>query len=360
MNETPELKRKNTAFDYQVSSSDITEFVRNHRESFVSLNAKEIDNSIIDRWSEIRLKNAPQRRAFHSHFLKDNTFYIVGGINTLDEKLNDVMRVELDSEVGTWEKLELSGDMPYISHHNGALINSKYYFMGGSDFEAEQIGSIYCLDLDNMSVSNIPLDSQDLKYASMFTVNSYGDDLYIFGGFINKEYSAELFKINLTTAKVTRIQPKSDKPRSRILHASLIINGDLIVFGGLESDGTYLNDIWKFSIGDEIWTQLATEARWQPKARAGHSMTVRGDEIYIFGGKIGILVETNELLYFNLKTEQFSQINDIVFEMLDPKLKQSYVKVSIHEQATRQSLVKKKEPAWRQAKSDNKAHMREK
>ena len=81
-----------------------------------------------------------------------------------------------------------------------------------------------------------------------------------------------------------------DVPARRVEHTSVVYNGDIYMFGGA-SDAEYQNDLQvlvgggSFFTGssDPQWTTVATTNA--PTPRYGHSASVVGDKMYVFGGE---------------------------------------------------------------------------
>ena len=51
-----------------------------------------------------------------------------------------------------------------------------------------------------------------------------------------------------------------------------------------------------------------------PKGRQGQSALIKGDKMYIFGGKTSLIFEVNEFWKFDLNTHRFSLIHDSLLE----------------------------------------------
>ena len=77
-----------------------------------------------------------------------------------------------------------------------------------------------------------------------------------------------------------------------------VLNDEIYVLGGSVNDDSaitggppvrdYFNDVWKSADGDE-WTQLTASAPWS--ARAGAVLVTRGDYLYLLGGEFGFLCD---------------------------------------------------------------------
>lgn len=91
----------------------------------------------------------------------------------------------------------------------------------------------------------------------------------------------ELLFIDSTNYTVTDITGTGG-PAERAMSSLSRYGDDFIVFGGAASDGTALEDLWKYTTADSTWSQL-TPTNSVSVARMSHCAAVLGDKLYIFG-----------------------------------------------------------------------------
>lgn len=72
-------------------------------------------------------------------------------------------------------------------------------------------------------------------------------------------------------------------PTERSGHAIVHLSGNLYMFGGVDTAGAFLADLWVLNLTTTTWKQLAPSGI-PPSARAGHGMFVFGSRIYILAG----------------------------------------------------------------------------
>lgn len=116
---------------------------------------------------------------------------------------------------------------------------------------------------------------------------SYKGTTVIFGGLqANSTYTNELWILNNTVW--TQIQPDSTGsiPTARANHASVLVGDTLWAFGGVDGTQKY-NDLWSFSLVTYIWSSHNPTTK--PSAREGASLVVNdaGNTLVLFGGKAG-------------------------------------------------------------------------
>ena len=71
------------------------------------------------------------------------------------------------------------------------------------------------------------------------------------------------------------------KPRAG--HSLTIVGNQLVVMGGRYATNEYANDAWSYDIGQKVWSKICSCAPFSP--RAYHSATlVNQREIWVIGG----------------------------------------------------------------------------
>ena len=190
------------------------------------------------------------------------------------------------------------------------------------------------------------------------TVNVNDDKtlLIIYGGMSKKEYNRHVltFDPQTKTAKNLTENLEIDKmPPPRQDHAAVIYNGSLYVYGGIGPDSKLYDDMWRFDLSSNTWEEIKTEAQKnkeekrkkrleekiannedietedgedyddeedennkdiRPKGRSGHSMVLVGDLFYIFGGKTGLIKESNEIWEFNPNERKYECVHETLLE----------------------------------------------
>ncbi|KAL6046242.1 Negative regulator of mitotic exit, variant 2 [Balamuthia mandrillaris] len=133
--------------------------------------------------------------------------------------------------------------------------------------------------------------------------------MYIFGGVENKTRYNDLHYLD--TEQNRWIEPKISNPKkipSARSNATLtaINTTTLLLFGGF--DGThFLNDLHYYDTVTCSWHRV--KARGEvPAPRAGHSATLIGNVLYVFGGRLSKTQRTNELYALDVETFTWSYI----------------------------------------------------
>ena len=189
------------------------------------------------------------------------------------------------------------------------------------------------------------------------TVNAIPDQnkIIIYGGMSGKDYNRHVYEFDPEGNKyrnLTKGKSNNEIPPPRQDHAAVIYNGCLYVYGGIGPDSKIYDDMWKFDLTANSWEEIKTEQQKnkeenrkkkieekkqnnedveteddeeddeedennkdiRPKARSGHSMVLVGDMFYIFGGKTGLIKESNEIWEFNPNDCAYSCVHETLLE----------------------------------------------
>ena len=180
------------------------------------------------------------------------------------------------------------------------------------------------------------------------SMNVIGASAFLFGGLceVNNPNSREedfddtmaqgskdLFRLQLVSAGgmewecVKNAQGEGEAPPARWKHtANLFDNTQLLVFGGFHTTEHRLNDIWIFDAVAYAWRQpnrahnveaskpfQLSNQEWNnvPPPRGGHSATLIGDLLYVFGGYGGLGYgrrDLDDLYALNIDTWKWTKI----------------------------------------------------
>ena len=374
---------------------------------------KEEENNIKERllahWSKLLLKEPPKRRSSHTSFIHDGYFYVIGGIDITEHKQDDIYKVNLQEPNATWTKVDTLGDsLQKIAYHAGAEINGFYYIVGGQNENLKTLNTIQVFDITQEIISEkIELDPEKFPPLESHTVNvdEETNSLIIYGGFSGKELNRHIYSFDVQNKEMknlTQDLSEENTPPPRQDHAAVIYNKALYIYGGLGLDNKILDDMWKYDFGSNTWTEIKTEAQKnkedkkkqkqferennkentdksnlnteleedefedddedeikdiRPQGRTGHSMVVIGDTFYIFGGKTGLIKESNEIWKFIPEQNDYECVHEVLLEQFT---KEELSKISAENKKdekkfrwlTRSDIEKRTNPSFNSYKSE--------
>jgi N-acetylneuraminic acid mutarotase len=198
----------------------------------------------------------------------------------------------------------------------GAYHGEKLYYYGGLINTTESTNQVGYYDFKSKSW-NI-FNAKDMIGLPALDSHSGGLDeakgiLYVFGGFQGESigaYTNATYAINLKdqTYQLVKLSGHGAVPPPRAGHGVAYCNGFLYVFGG--TDGSIrFHDTWFLNIVNGQWNQLrAGPTDVIPKARSGHSMSVCGHKIIVFGGIHDVAHEKDDLFMFDCDTKKWAQL----------------------------------------------------
>ncbi|OMJ66145.1 hypothetical protein SteCoe_37122 [Stentor coeruleus] len=244
--------------------------------------------------------NKPSPRAHSAIYEIGNFLYIWGGKCTGDDQ---TWLFRIQTQNANWEIISYGNSnitqpryMHNIIEHNNLL-----YILPGIPYS----NTTYIFDIQTETWDVI--ENQVLANRSGYPVTNYNGVFYIHGGVNSSQIFNDLLVINLTYSfKVGILVKAYPAPSARI---DLVLNSiaeDLIVFGGEDSDGSKLNDLWKYSTPTDEWMQLEASGT-VPSKRSGMGNTRFGFSLYIFGGET-INGYAQELFLLNLQDMSFIKI----------------------------------------------------
>lgn len=277
----------------------------------------------------------------------DDYLYIFGGQDLAQGILSSLWRVHLPTAVSgevEWEDItsQTARAPQYgFSHHCGVCFKDKLYFFGGSRLYTGKQGNkfdlsyrkqqnsvpenINILDLPSMTWSVGPALAEPRDDFAWAFDESAGK-LYIFGGFVRGSKTNDMACFDLATQKISKldvgtsrpastssttsrasayrvrtikVDPSRPQPRTGARMALSHSDNCLYLFGGQNRAAETLNDLWKFSLEKETWTKLNPRGEI-PNPRSGHTLTIVGGSIMMFGGLIEITKECNETFRYSL------------------------------------------------------------
>ena len=115
--------------------------------------------------------------------------------------------------------------------------------------------------------------------------------------------TSDFYAFDFSTEAWSPIASMPDSSR-RQYATSFVHNGDGYVFGGINSSGDYLNDLWKYSPTSDSWTNLFGLPEL---GRSGASCFVIEDTVYIVGGKTDLTPASSEVWAYVIPSNGWTQ-----------------------------------------------------
>jgi len=141
-----------------------------------------------------------------------------------------------------------------------------------------------------------------------------GQQMFVFGGG-NEGIINELHVYNTTQNHWFTPQVRGETPPGSAAHGMVTDGNRLLVFGGMQEYGKYSDDLYQLNVNQWEWKKLSPSPPANgppPCARLGHSFTLIGNRIFLFGGlandskdpKANVPRYLNDLYTIELKVNQ--------------------------------------------------------
>jgi hypothetical protein len=198
-----------------------------------------------------------------------------------------------------WRFLEYAGRRPSARfQHAASAAGEKMYVVGGS-FRGRMMADTHELDLVDLTWRRLatPAGSERaLPACAGHRAATVGETTYVVGGRYKGSSESEMAVYRMERMDVhegvdevewIRVETTGEEtPRAR-RGASVTAFGDreLVVFGGEDDEGRFMNDVWILDVDTLAWRAVKNPSGTVPEPRAEHTATTWGREtLLIFGG----------------------------------------------------------------------------
>lgn len=233
-------------------------------------------------------------------------FIVCGGIGTRKQNMMDVFRLSLSSM--KWSKLDCSGDVPSARKLHSGVVFGQVVVVFGGKYKKDYFNDVFELDVKNlkwkkMIVSNAP------KARCGHSAVLDDDKMLIFGGMdAEGNYLNDLHSIDLTSYKSEWIQCTGDIPNGVERHSAVLRGDCMYVYGGWSFAGA-VNELYELNLGNLtttnlykidtfVWRRCTGPSSLKSGVRFGHSanLSFDGKSMIVFGGKNTAWEGTNEVI----------------------------------------------------------------
>ncbi|CAG8437230.1 9853_t:CDS:10 [Scutellospora calospora] len=217
-------------------------------------------------------------------------------------------------------KLDDYNPFPRYGHSsNECAINNQIFIFGGI-VEGEAQNDVFVIETDKMRAYKF-ITSGDIPYPrSGHTHVNIGHNMIVFGGLL--KYPSEsptdfIYVLNTDSKQWSKFSfSEKHSLTQRHGHSATVIGTTMYIFGGQNFKGIYLNDLIAF----DLTTMESKNLSWKficpsnnsPPSRAGHIACAYKDNIYLFGGTDGTQCY-NDIWCYDTQTNSWSEISSTEF-----------------------------------------------
>ncbi|MDH5386589.1 MAG: hypothetical protein OEY18_17955 [Candidatus Aminicenantes bacterium] len=268
------------------------------------------------RWENMGTKagDPPSARGGHSGIFVpkgggQDYIIVFGGSGSFLGDPVDIVTYQLENPWdynSEWKKFSTEGSTPTARAEHTAVYEfneSKMVVFGGYDNSKVASSDTFALDFSftpaSWTLVNIPGVKPDPRYGHSAVRGT--DGIMVFGGKDNGEFFNDCWRLRLWDKEWEEMSITGDKPPARWQHSAVWMDpspgetGGMLIFGGQDENGEYLDDFWILREPDLGVGEF--DYRWEriypigdlPSGRRGHAAGAgwgwAGERMmYIFGG----------------------------------------------------------------------------
>lgn len=173
---------------------------------------------------------------------------------------------------------------------------NKLYIFGGFGDTKQRYNDLYIYDAvhytwklqsrDNNNLMNYP------KPLYLHTTVVYHHYMYVFGGSYERD-SNELYRYDIDNNAWFKFNSNSSTPSSRYGHSSCISDNKMYVVGGCKHNNTFYQDAYTYDFISNTWSRIADI----PMDLAYHQLVTHNNTVYLFGGYNGVRFSPYTYIY---------------------------------------------------------------
>eukprot|EP01125_Pyxidicula_operculata_P008577 TRINITY_DN286_c2_g1_i1.p1 TRINITY_DN286_c2_g1~~TRINITY_DN286_c2_g1_i1.p1 ORF type:complete len:617 (-),score=142.85 TRINITY_DN286_c2_g1_i1:108-1892(-) len=241
----------------------------------------------------------PPPRERHTTCLIGRTLYVFGGFDRTSNNYYNTLHA-FDCDTLTWSHLAPTGHIPEgRCGHSACVIDGMMYVFGGrvqvtikgwlwNDFTVAYRNDLYCYDPKNNHWTLVTPLGFAPTVRSLHTATAVGKKMYIFGGANSTGYDdssgfCDLYVYDSALMTWSECNPRTTPPVPCYGHSATHVgNNRVLVFGGKgykDLNSIHILDLERMEWKRMIYAGNILDPRW------GHSATLHGSKLVIFGGR---------------------------------------------------------------------------
>ncbi|XP_048231831.1 acyl-CoA-binding domain-containing protein 4 [Ricinus communis] len=219
-----------------------------------------------------------------------------------------------------WVAIPVSGVRPSARYkHAAAIADEKLYVSGGSR-NGRYLSDVQVFDLRSSVWSSLKLKTdlhadkveenglqEVLPATSDHSMVQWENKLLLLGGHSKKSSDSMIVRfIDLETHHCGVMETSGKAPVARGGHSATLVGSRLIVFGGEDGSRRLLNDLYALDLEKMTWDVLET-TQTPPAPRFDHTATIHAERYLIVFGGCSHSIFFNDLHVLDLQTMEWSQ-----------------------------------------------------
>ena len=272
-----------------------------------------ITTNIPPEWTQITASSGtPNANSSHAGTIHDDYFYVFAGGN-----VNNLMyKFHLTTRVWSQVSYSTSGTIPSELYGNLMFSYGNYvYSVFGSRHVSgyPSTNTVLRYDTTNNTLYEVSTSGTTVPTRQAGAIALYNDNgtdyLYYFGGRGSSFYN-NMYRLNLSNHSWSSVTTTGGPPDTRYYISHTYTSTKLYIYGGDRSSGDHANDTWEFDLTNNTWTQLQDGTGTAPQGSYGAAMVYNNNNLYIFGGSKTTSGDiTDEIWKFDLSDNTWTQLS---------------------------------------------------
>eukprot|EP01063_Lacrimia_lanifica_P035628 TRINITY_DN6853_c0_g1_i2.p1 TRINITY_DN6853_c0_g1~~TRINITY_DN6853_c0_g1_i2.p1 ORF type:complete len:391 (+),score=93.65 TRINITY_DN6853_c0_g1_i2:280-1452(+) len=262
---------------------------------------------------------APPARSGHSLVAVEANRLLLFGGGPDENVSNEVYRIDLSGPPGarTAACTYLHPDARFPSpferdRHSAWAWHGHMYIFGGEDVHGYMYSDIWHFDHNALVWTEKVKQGASPSPRRGQTCTLVGDTVWLFGGLTFKRESvAEVYTLNMTTCTF-KLQPTQGVPPcGRRGHSATVLGGYIYIFGGCDEREELLGDLWRLELATCTWEQvLPYRPHEGPAPSVGHAAAVFRGKLLTFGGNISSVrrASCSEIWLYDAEQKKWKQL----------------------------------------------------
>eukprot|EP00210_Caulerpa_lentillifera_P004867 g4645.t1 len=222
-------------------------------------------------------------------------------------------KLEEATAAGSWSTPYLTGALKPIARyeHGVALLDGQMYIIGGNCTGGKYLNDVWCFDFNSFAWTNLAPNNQDnnlLPPIAGHTLIPWKGSLLVIGGHVKSKDLAEKMPIrvlDLDSLEWTELVTSGVSPVSRGGHTATLLGNKLYIFGGEDVARRPLSDLYVLDLETLVWEKVKVKQTRLPMPRSAHVATTYLDRYILYFGGGSVASCFDDLVVFDTQRRKW-------------------------------------------------------
>ena len=218
-------------------------------------------------WSVLSPTGGPppnRRHSSHCYDPVNHAWWMFGGQDiTTGLGRNDLWKYDIAAN--TWTQFTPTNPPPTRDRFGGIYdpTNQDFIVFGGYNAVSGPLNDLWKYSIPNNTWTQLSPSGgpPTARFRFQVALDSHNRSLYVFGGYDNNAYRNDLWKYDIAANTWTQLSPTGGPPSARANHHTCYDpwSRNIIIHGGVDAAGVK-SDLWKYNVASNTWTDTAASS----------------------------------------------------------------------------------------------------